>query len=102
MFPSTVEGVLVFDSGIYNFGIAFGQVDLLRKHVACKGFPLIILTAGDYVMILSTFVSGQYGRVLLEVSCVDRVAISRAPVEGAGMHLTTMRGQWCVSSSGLP
>ncbi|KAG8778228.1 cysteine protease [Serendipita sp. 397] len=73
------DGVLAFDSGMYNYGLAYGQTDL---------FP------GSYIIILSNFVVTQYGGGTLEMSSEARLELQKSPAEGAGMHFKSCRGRW--------
>lgn len=75
----SIDGHIAFDSGIYNFGLAFGQVDL---------------PSGEYIIVLSTFSPGQYGAATLEVSSSEQINLEKLHAEGAGMHLKTIKGVW--------
>jgi hypothetical protein len=57
---------------------------------------LTLLSVGEYAIILSTFASGQYGAATLEVSSSVQFTLDRLQAEGAGMHLRTVKGVWCV------
>lgn len=60
--------------------------------------PLLLRfnTAGDYIAILSTFAPEHRGKATLEVSSLQEVALENVPQEGAGMHLISVTGCWCV------
>ncbi|CCA71341.1 hypothetical protein PIIN_05280 [Serendipita indica DSM 11827] len=73
------EGTVVFDSGTYSYGIACGQVSLLP---------------GNYVVVLSNYVATQHGKGTLEISSERSVELQRAPAEGAGMHTSSLHGNW--------
>ncbi|PVG04007.1 cysteine proteinase [Serendipita vermifera] len=85
---SPKDGMLVFDSGVYNYGMAFGQVDLL---------------ADNYIVILSNYSVNQHGKARLFISSPNDFVLEQAPSEGAGMYLKTFRGRWeGESAAGKP
>lgn len=92
---STSEGQIAFDSGTYNFGLAFGEAHLTGMIPVQRYINILTIeSAGQYIVVLSTFTTGQLGKAALEISSTGGVELSKIPAMGAGMHLKQIEGSW--------
>ncbi|TKY87839.1 hypothetical protein EX895_003420 [Sporisorium graminicola] len=92
------EGDVVLSSGMYHHGLA------LCSTSSSSGGGGIVLKAGTYTLIASTFEAGMHGDFALRIEATSPVSVRPIPQEGAGMFHRRLAAEWkrAVNACGSP